>query len=352
MVNFYFIKGIVKKSKTIFIFIIFSLVSNVSYSDVYRVENVFIQERINSSKNFRQNLINKGIVSSFEILAKRILAESEYWKIKNIESSLIKEMVSQVSIMSEQKIINNYKITLSILFDSHKVKNSFTKRNITYSDSISQPILVFPIIKENNQHTIWENNFFSKNWELSTYKNYLSVFLHPEGDLWDRENFNLKYFNLKENNESIILKKYGLNNSLVLFVDFDSSDVKYKLSLSGSEYYKSMNKKIPKTNREIFFLEVINEIKRTVENRWKYKNVISSGSILSIEFITKLKDLNSLSNLRKNLRLIDSIKNLKNLEVKGKIYFVGSIEDLKIKMADNDIILKEDLESWKITVNE
>ena len=97
MVKNFFFGEYSKKVKIVLFFIIFLLVSNNSYSDVYRVENTIIQEKFKNSKDFRDNLINKGIITSFEKLSRRLTVEREFWKITNIESNNIRELVSEVS---------------------------------------------------------------------------------------------------------------------------------------------------------------------------------------------------------------------------------------------------------------
>ena len=171
MTKLYFIKSFGKSIKIILLLLSFLFTATYSYSDAYRVENVIIQESFQNTKNFRQNLINKGIISSFQILSKRILLESQFWKIKNIDSKLAKEMTRTVSLQGERKIDNNYEINLSVVYDQNKVKNFFNSRNIAYTETVSQPIMLFPIIKENDTITIWENNFFSANWDKSKYSN-------------------------------------------------------------------------------------------------------------------------------------------------------------------------------------
>ena len=80
MTKFYFIKSFAKNIKIILLLLSFLFTATYSYSDAYRVENVIIQESFQNIKNFRQNLINRGIISSFQTLSKRILLE--FFRIK------------------------------------------------------------------------------------------------------------------------------------------------------------------------------------------------------------------------------------------------------------------------------
>ena len=360
MTKFYFFKSFAKSIKIILFLLSFLFTATYSYSDAYRVENVIIQESFQNTKNFRQNLINKGIISSFQTLSKRILLESQFWKIKNIDSKLAKEMTKTVSLHGERKIDNNYEINLSVVYDKNKVKNFFNSRNITYTETTSQPIMLFPIIKENETITIWENNFFSENWDKSKYPNYFVSFLVPEGDIFDQKNLVLNNTSIRDIDERSILQKYNLANSLVVLIDLDTkkNNVQYKLNLSGITYYKKFSKKFKgDESKESELLELIDEIKYSVENLWKSKNTAFSDSELSLEFTAPLKSLKQLNKLRNELLANASIKKLNTLEIsskvlKGRIYYTGSLKNLLEGLEDQSIFLKENFNSWVISYNE
>jgi len=360
MNKLYFIKSFAKSIKIILLLLSFLFTATYSYSDAYRVENVIIQESFQNTKNFRQNLINKGIISSFQTLSKRILLESQFWKIKNIDSKLAKEMTKTVSLHGERKIDNNYEINLSVVYDKNKVKNFFNSRNITYTETTSQPIMLFPIIKENETITIWENNFFSENWDKSKYPNYFVSFLVPEGDIFDQKNLVLNNTSIRDIDERSILQKYNLANSLVVLIDLDTkkNNVQYKLNLSGITYYKKFSKEFKgDDSKEFELLKLIDEIKYSVENLWKSKNTAFSDSELSLEFTAPLKSLKQLNKLRNELLANASIKKLNTLEIsskvlKGRIYYTGSLKNLLEGLEDQSIFLKENFNSWVISYNE
>jgi hypothetical protein len=360
MNKLYFIKSFAKSIKILLLLLSFLFTATYSYSDAYRVENVIIQESFQNTKNFRQNLINKGIISSFQILSKRILLESQFWKIKNIDSKLAKEMTKTVSLQGERKINDNYEINLSVVYDKNKVKNFFNSRNITYTETVSQPIMLFPIIKENDTITIWENNFFSENWGKSKYPNYFVSFLVPEGDIFDQKNLVLNKIKIREIDERQILQKYNLKNSLVVLIDLDTkkNNVQYKLNLSGIIYYKNSNKEFQNDdNKESQFLELIDEIKYSVENLWKSKNTAFSDSELSLEFTAPISSLKQLNKLRNELLANSSIKKIHTLEIsskmiKGRIYYVGRLKNVQEALEDQSIFLKENFNSWVISYNE
>jgi Uncharacterized protein conserved in bacteria (DUF2066). len=154
-------------------------------------------------------------------------------------------LVNEVSFLDEKKINENYQISISVLFDKNKVRKFFNQKNIIYTESVSDPILVFPIIKDKNTLNLWNDNFFIKNWNVLN-TNYLVDFLLPEGDLTDQKNILLNSNEVKFIDQKKVVQKYGLSNSLVLLVDLDleKDNVSYKLNLANTNYYKKFTKNL------------------------------------------------------------------------------------------------------------
>ena len=218
--------------------------------------------------------------------------------------------------------------------------------------------MVFPIIKDKNTLNLWNDNFFIKNWNALN-NNYLVDFLLPEGDLADQKNILLNSNEVKFIDQTKVVQKYGLSNSLVLLVDLDleKDNVSYKLNLANTNYYKKFTKKFITKNYDKVFAEIVEEVRQSVENTWKNKNTIFSVSALSLEFVYSIKNLKNLNKLRNDLKSINSIKEIKNLEIssktyRGKIYFSGTIEDLRSNLEYKNIILKETASAWIIISNE
>ena len=344
--------------KKVIFFILVLIFSSKSFGDVYNVENQILIEKWNNSKNFRDELIGKAIKSSFQELSLRLLIDNEKWKIRNIESNEIKYLINKVNILEEKKVNSNYEVKFSISFNKEKIREFYTSRNIIFTDFVSQPIMVFPIIKNKNNYYIWDDNFIKKNWNSGSYKNYLTDFFFAEGDLFDRKNFILTNFDINKVNEKTILKKYDVNNSLIIFLDMDSkiNNLNYKLNLSNTYYLKGFSKEFDFSDTKTV-ISLIDQIKSSVESIWKNKNVLLSTSGQSIIFRYKVKNLKNLNLLKNLIKKNTYISKLEDVEISsnyysGKIYFSGNLNDLSKTLADKQIMLKENLNSWIITYNE
>lgn len=341
--------------KLFIILFILVILPKATYSDIYKVENTIIKKNYNIEKYDKNKAIIEAINSSFSKFAKRILVEDEYWKIKNIDFLNINESIVKFNILEEKKNKNEFIFKTLITFDRKKTQDLLNNRNIVYTDTISSPVILLPIIKNKNIIKLWEDNIFLLKWNSDEDKNNLVKYLIPSGDIEDQRNLDINSFDINYYDSSYFLKKYGLKNSLILFIDFDKDlkNIQYKLTLNKTNYYKVFSYPI----NELKLSEVINIIKIETENIWKKKNTIFSSLVTSVEFITNIQNIKQLNMIRSKLKKLDNIKKIKDIEIsskvyKGKIYYSGTINDLKKNLEEINYNLNENFNSWRLVTNE
>ena len=261
--EFNFLKKYEVIYKLFLILLILIILSNKSYSDIFIVENTILKTDYSKEKYSRNEAIIEAINSSFDTFAKRVLVKDEYWKIKNIDFNNINESIVKFNILAEEKNKKNFIFKTSITFHKKKIQNLLNSRNIIYTDTVSSPVLVIPILKYNNTIKLWEDNSFLSNWNLDEDKTKLVKYLIPTGDLEDQKNIDLNSFDINYYDSSYFLKKYGLKNSLILFINFDKDldNIQYKLTLNKTNYYKVFSN----TTSDLQLSKLINTIKIETE---------------------------------------------------------------------------------------
>ena len=355
ILEFNFLKKYEVIYKLFLILLILIILSNKSYSDIFKVENTILKTDYSKEKYSRNEAIIEAINSSFDTFAKRVLVEDEYWKIKNIDFNNINESIVKFNILAEEKNKKNFIFKTSITFHKKKIQNLLNSRNIIYTDTVSSPVLVIPILKYNNTIKLWEDNFFLSNWNLDEDKIKLVKYLIPSGDLEDQKNIDLNSFDINYYDSSYFLKKYGLKNSLILFINFDKDldNIQYKLTLNKTNYYKVFSHTIS----DLQLSKLINTIKIETEKIWKKKNTIFSSLVTSLEFTTNIQNIRQLNIIRSKLQKLNNIKQIKDIEIsskayRGKIYYSGTINDLNKNLEEINFILKENFNTWRLLTNE
>ena len=150
ILKFNFLKKYEVIYKLFLILLTLIILPNKTYSDIFKVENTILKTDYSKEKYSRNEAIIEAINSSFDTFAKRVLVEDEYWKIKNIDFNNINESIVKFNILAEEKNKKNFIFKTSITFHKKKIQNLLNSRNIIYTDTVSSPVLVIPIVKYNN----------------------------------------------------------------------------------------------------------------------------------------------------------------------------------------------------------
>ena len=135
ILEFNFLKKYKVSYKLFLILLILIILPNKTYSDIFKVENTILKTNYDKEKYTRNEAIIEAINSSFDIFAKRVLVENEYWKIKNIDFNNINESIVKFNILQEEKNKKNFIFKTSITFHKKKIQNLLNSRNIIYTDT-------------------------------------------------------------------------------------------------------------------------------------------------------------------------------------------------------------------------
>ena len=97
-------------------------------------------------------LSNKAIKKGFNQLISKILLKQDIEKLKNLNFSIIKELVIYYQIsdnVDEDK--NKEFLNFNVTFDKDKIHNLFYKSGILYSEITDKEIFILPILIQNNE---------------------------------------------------------------------------------------------------------------------------------------------------------------------------------------------------------
>ena len=176
------------------ILVVFFKTGNVlSNTNIFDVNNIEIKKKIRDTNEIIANLaIKKG----FEKLINKILLKEDIIKLKDLNESAIKELVTYYQVENKKNDENGLeKINFNISFDKVKMHNLFHKKEISYSKITNKEIFILPIFKKDNKIYIYNKNYFYENWN-EVYDTELIEFILPLENIEVIQNVNLKKNNL------------------------------------------------------------------------------------------------------------------------------------------------------------
>ena len=351
----------------IFFFIIFSKLSfaipdNIQ-DKVFEVKNISVEVESKTLSKAKEIALLEAQEKGFKNLMNKILLESEYKKIENINIEKILEFVDSIKIQNEKTAPNKYIGNLTISFSEVRILRYLNSNNIKFTSLKSKPLLILPIYKFAGVTYLWEKkNIWRNIWVKSSSTDGLIPIKSSDGKFSDFIFFNQDQA-VKKNlsNLELLAKSHNTTGVLIAILkkkyNRDKSKIFFDLDLS---IYRFDGEKTTsfKDTIEIYSNEysenILNEAKVKVEQfvnqQWKTANVITSKK-KSEKIIVLFNNLNDWINIKRtigNISIIDKYNVRKFSHNKAIIFlsFSGNLNQLKVAFKQSD--LDFDLNSKKL----
>ena len=334
----------------LFILIVFFKTETLlSENNLFNVNNIQLEKK---DKFSNDDLANQAIKTGFNQLIEKILLKADGDRLKDLDFSSIKQLVTyyQITNASDEKK-NEELVNFSVTFDKDKIHDLFYKRGISYSEISDKELYILPIYIQENEIYIFNNNFFYEKWN-EVYETDLIEFILPLENIEIIQKINNYKDNLIDLRISNLLQEYS-NKNLALVLIENSKKVYIKTLIQGKNISKSIGLKKNKMVSEKNYEEIITVTKKELINLVKSENLID---IRTPSFLNAKLDLNKKSNLVElNLRIkkIDLIENVYVQDfnkdfVNLRIKYLGKLEKIINQLKKENINLQLINDQWTI----
>tara|TARA_B100001059_G_C17755911_1_gene539876 strand:- start:259 stop:1302 length:1044 start_codon:yes stop_codon:yes gene_type:complete len=339
----------------IIILVVFLKTGNVlSDNKIFNVNNIEIEKR---GKASYEALANQAIKKGFNLLIEKILLTEDSKKLIGLKFSQIKELVKYYQVSDKVGKKDVKKTVYNISFDKNKIHSLFYKRSISYSDIGDKELFILPILKNNDQFFIYNQNYFYNNWN-QYYNNELIEFILPLENIEIIQNVNLNKKNLLNLDLNNLFEEYSKKNLALVLIEIKNRNeekIYLKIKILGKEIVRNINIKRLNLNKEMLNIKIITEVKKEIINIVKSHNLID---IRTPSFLNAQLNINKKSNLvelNSRLKKIDLIEKIYVQEFNSKfiivkIRYLGKLDKIIKQLEDQKIILKLTNDQWSIRI--
>ena len=340
-----------------FILIILFKTGNVfSDNNIFNVNNIEINQETSENK---EKLVNKAFQKAFSELINRLLMKEDYKKFSNIDLAQIKKLISYYQVLNQdEEITDNNNIKVNVSFDKNRMHNFFYDKNILYSDIINTEVILFPLLKKEDQYFIYTKNYFYEKWNEEKFDNLIQYTL-PVENIENIQKINSNKNNIYKLKVADFFKEYEKDNIVFANIEIDNNSAEVFLStrIEGKKINKnlSVNKKDENLDENNFYKKIILEINNTVKDLIKSQNLIDvkTPSFLNVEIqLNKKSNLVEFGNRLNKIDLIDNfyVQELNKDYVMIKIKYLGKINKIINKLKDENIDLKMIAGQWQLNI--
>jgi hypothetical protein len=342
-------------------FILFSLLI-VFFSTTYSNANAFKVSDIEISSpfelNFEKNsVIDKGFQTSFSDLISMITTSSDRKKIKNVSIKELKGMIDSFTISDEKFINNEYFANLETTFNKKKILIFLENKNIFPSIPQRNKVLLFPILVETKDNSIYlfNNNIFYDKWNEQKNSYDLLNYLLPSEDIEDLIELQKMSKDIETYDFSNLINKYDIEDSIILIIYKESNSIRTLSKVNLNNTLKIKNKNYPKIDiiNEDDFSNIVKSLKQIYEDQWKKNNEINTSIKLPITISINSKKTKKIIEFERALDSIDlvsdfSVLNFNSDNIQYKITYNGTPNIFLNDMRKKNLELEMKNNMWSL----
>jgi len=322
----FFFNKIKKTIYIIFTLIFLCIISSdhsLASNRILAVEELAISKEIDLEFS-RNKIIDDAFKKAFYRLLSQILNSSDIKKLKNVNMREIKTLVENFKIKNEIFRESKYHADFDVYFNKKKIKFFLEKKNLFYSNPKQISVLFLPIIIEQENLQLFNDNIFYKYWLINKDQSGLINYIMPLEDIDET----LKLISSQENLENLdiieIAKKYNTENYILSLIYLDKKKLNFFSKIKFEEYKKNSNLIFYKVDiKDVDSIAaIIKKAKVHLNDIWKDFNEINTSIKLSINLILNCNDADKISQFENTLVKIDDISSfsIKKFDLNKTVY--------------------------------
>ncbi len=272
----------------------------------------------------RIKIIDEAFKKAFYRLLGQILNSTDIKKLKNVNMKEIKTLIENFKIKNEIFRESKYYANFDVYFNKKKIKFFLEKKNLFYSNPKQISVLFLPIIIEQENLHLFNDNIFYKYWLTNKDQSGLINYIMPLEDIDET----LKLISSQENLENLdiieIAKKYNTENYILSLIYLENKKLNFFSKIKFQEYKKNSNLIFYKVDIKDAdsILTVIKKVKVHLNDIWKDFNEINTSIKLSINLILNSNNVGKISKFENTLTKIDDINSfsIKKFDLNKTVY--------------------------------
>ena len=351
-------KNIKKFYKIFIVFVIFFntiLISKLN-ANSFKINEIEVSEDFNLVFN-KKKVFDKAFELAFFQLISTVVLSKDIEIIENTSLSTIKSLIDSFNVSDEKFFENKYYAKFNVNFNKKNTYNYFESKNIFPSIPKKLNLLFLPVLinsKENELVYFGENPIY-KNWHSYKESYHLLNYILPTEDIEDMKIFNNNIELIEEYNFEKIVRKYDLENYIILIIYQNQKEINVlsKLQLNNSYKIFNISYKDIDIRDEKSILKLISDLKNLYEDEWKKLNLINTSIQLPLTLSLSSKNYDKIKLFEKtldNLDLVSSfmVLSFNNENIFYKVIYNGPPDKFFNEIEASGLNLEKNNQTWKI----
>jgi hypothetical protein len=304
---------------------------------------------------------------AFRQLVERLAASGDAARLPRIDDATLTNMVQDIEVANERSSAVRYLAEYTYRFRPDAVRRLLRQANVAFAETPSKPVVVVPVLRRGDGAVLWDDpNPWRRAWAARKPGGLVPVIV-PDGDLGDVAAVDAEQaVAAKPEALDAIAAKYGGGDVLLAIVSAPAGDggaPLQQVELGGGRYAAGGKLAVPVTgsvranqgeNEADFLARAVAATMRPVEEAWKKETLIRSGDQSTLAVSVPVVEIDDWVAVRDRLAGLPAIRQAELLaltrrEARLALHYVGDPSQLKLALAQRDLVLTEGQPLWILT---
>lgn len=335
-------------------------------ADVFTVANVHVDESAAAAAGARDTALARGERRAFDELMRRLTVRADRDRLPRPNAETLAGLVADIAIANEKNSRTRYIADITYRFKPQAIRQLMRVNGLRYAETRSKPVLVLPLFETAGSLALWEDpNPWRKAWAGAPERTGLVPLRNPAADLRDISEISAELAASGDAERlKAIAQRYGADATIVARATMGSRpDGRAEVAITAVTYGSAERDQTivatltAQANESVDALleRARRDTADLIEDNWKHANLIQfeQNSVMVAEM--PLQSLREWVETQKRLREVALIQRvdlvlMSREEARFNIFYLGDASQLKLALAQQDLILTEGEGTWSVAL--
>ena len=360
----------------LFISILMAFPTRAAENEQYTVKGIAVDTTASNTPQAQTKAISIGQRRAFYTLLRKLVPVAYYTDIPILSDEDITPLVAGFQVADERTAPQRYLADLTFEFKRQEIRNILRSAGLPFSEAVAKPLLVLPVFNDGERKMLWEEpNPWRAAWvdvidygirpeiaetNLDDAAQLLSQpVIVPAGDFADIQAIDVRQaVSLDEDAIGVIEASYDTpgtlvisaalredqEGSLILDISRQRSD---QFSTTVIDSYKGTD------DPEFLMQSAILDILQKQQEQWKLQNIIDFSVENTLAVTTAITGLEDWLRIQEQVKALSSVSGTLTIDLSvakafWHITFLGSMDQLKVSLAQQDLQLVDNNGYWTL----
>jgi uncharacterized protein DUF2066 len=331
-------------------------------SDVFEVRDVDVDVTADSAAAARDKALLDGQRMAFDTLLGRVASKDDAARLSHLSDAEITDLVQDFEVEQERTSAVRYIGKLAFHFRANAVRDMLSGGQSQPTETAAKPVLIVPVLTSNGKSELWEDdNGWRTAWTGRPAGNDVVPLVVPLGGAEEMAVIDAGQALAGDTAKLMQLAQRNKTDDVLVveaMVEDAGTPGQKRLTITARHFtaggpQESFQDRLTGDGAALGALygQAAQRVADHVQSGWKQRNMVATGSELTLAVRVPITDLASWIDIRKRLAGITAIKRsdlvyLSRQEARLNLVFVGDPGQLAQTVAQRNLSLTQSADGW------